>query len=86
MSAPITDHPLRRVSPDLWLCACGHAVFGARSDREAHLRHGLHIEEISKHRARIKDAQAAGRQHELGDGQDALSWGSPFRRPAGGGY
>ena len=83
---PVTDHPLRRVSPDCWLCQCGFAVFGAKTDRDAQLRHNQHVDEIRKHRAHIKDAQADKRQHELGGDDEAVPFGSPFRKPVGGGY
>jgi hypothetical protein len=32
-------------------------VFGAANDREAKQRHSQHVDEIRKHRAKIKDAQ-----------------------------
>jgi hypothetical protein len=78
----VEGHTLKRMSQDCWLCGCGFAVFGAKNDRDAGIRHNQHVDEVRKALAHIKDCQKNKIQSDLdGDGaQPAQHWGSPYRK------
>lgn len=75
----LEGHTLKRASADCWLCQCGKAIFGCTNDRDATRTHGLHLEEIKKHRAAIAQEQKDRRQATF---MEEPSPFSPYRKGA----